>query len=255
MAPVTPAAPRAAAPAASSEVSAPSSPGAPAPANASVDEASGNSQVSSDVRAERAFELLAEGLHYADERAWAKARDKLLDAWSYAEFPNIAFHLAVVYDALGEPQRAREQLARYQSLAQPTNVNYAAASTLSAKLRGASAASTPPPRPSPVPDTSRSEAPVAPLVLAGSGAAMLLAAVTTGLLANAAEGELERNCPRDSCPSYLESVADRGRTMKLVTNVLLIAGGTALGAGAAWWFGAACSSATEGCSAALTGRF
>lgn len=227
-----------------------------APAKAAPSEATyGGPRLTSDVQADHAFKLQAEALKFADEKAWDKARDKLIEAWQYGEFPNVAFHLAAVYDALNEPELASEQLGKFLSLAEPSNVNYVAAVTLQAKLRKPEAAWHPPPAPAPGPqDLTRGSAPVASVVLAASGAAMLFAALTTGLLANAAEGELERNCPQNRCDPKLQGVADRGRTLKLVTNTLLVTGGAALGAGAAWWVSMACSSA-HGCSAALSGRF
>ena len=78
--------------------------------------------------------------------------------------------------------------------------------------------------------------PIGPVVTMSAGGAVLIAALTTGLLTNAREDELVRNCNSEQvCESKLAEVKDGGKDLKLVTNVLLATGGAAITAGIVWW--------------------
>jgi hypothetical protein len=180
--------------------------------------------------AARAFALLDEALSLVDQARWREAKGKLEEARAAAELPNIVFHLARTHLRLSEPSQARVALSRFNTLASAHNPNRSLAARL--ELAFARPGLTASPDSSP-PARRRPLGPI--LTLAGGGAA-LIASLTTGLLASAAEGELERNCAENGvCPDPLASVQTRGERLKLSTNLLLGVGGAAVVAGASWW--------------------
>jgi hypothetical protein len=73
-----------------------------------------------------------------------------------------------------------------------------------------------------------------PLVLGGTGGALLLSGAVTGWLATSKHDELRRACPGDDCPESkaLEATRDSGRALARAADVLLIAGAVCTGVGA-----------------------
>jgi hypothetical protein len=183
---------------------------------------------------EQALLLLDQALTLADEADWKGAQAKLEQARKLKELPNIVFHLARAHLRLQETAPALSLLARFRELAGKHNPNTQEAERLlaehSAPGRAApSAPVTPPP--------ARKKVPVGPLVTISSGGVVLLVSLMTGLLAKAAEDELQRNCASNGmCPSKLEAVRDRGERLKLTTNILIGVGAAAVAAGTGWWF-------------------
>jgi tetratricopeptide (TPR) repeat protein len=108
---------------------------------------------------------------------------------------------------------------------------------------------------------------IAPWIVAGAGAAMLLAGAVTGVLALGAVGDIEDECENDICPSSyeeLEEDRDSARTLVRVTDYLLLGGTIVLAAGVTWWFlssgddeepAVTAGCGPDGCSAVLRGAF
>lgn len=175
----------------------------------------------------QALVLLDQALTQAERAEWREAASTLEQARKLAEFPNIVFHLARAHLRLHDTRRGLAELARFEELAEPFNPNRAEAE----RLRSAHA----------MPSrfgggAERRKLPLGPLLTVSGGGAALLSALITGLLADAAEDELKRNCGGDDvCPSYLEAVRDHGQRLKLATNVLLGVGAAAVAVGTGWW--------------------
>jgi tetratricopeptide (TPR) repeat protein len=63
------------------------------------------------------------------------------------------------------------------------------------------------------------------VAVAAGGAALMLGSIGTGLVANSKASELEDKCAdKNSCDPKYKSLADSGRTMAVVTDVLLFGG-------------------------------
>jgi tetratricopeptide (TPR) repeat protein len=77
---------------------------------------------------------------------------------------------------------------------------------------------------------------VMPVVIGGVGAAMMAGSIATGLMASSKQKELEDKCVNGTCDSSLKATADSGKTLTLVTNVLLAGGGAVLATGAVLLF-------------------
>jgi hypothetical protein len=72
-----------------------------------------------------------------------------------------------------------------------------------------------------------------PLVLGGTGGALLVSSAVTGWLATSKSNELRRSCPGDECPESraLEATRDSGRNLARATDLLLITGALCAGVG------------------------
>lgn len=104
-------------------------------------------------------------------------------------------------------------------------------------------------------------------IVAGVGAAALIGGVITGSMALSTQSELESNCPDGVCPPGYDYAgpADSGRTLALLTDILIPVGVAAVAAGVVLIIvlqdggdesttaGAACDQ--HGCMGALRGRF
>lgn len=122
------------------------------------------------------------------------------------------------------------------------------------------------------PVTQRSEADASPssalspypFVVAGAGAALVIAGVITGVMALDQQSSLDQMCVDGACAPEVDHVSrvSTGRTLATATDVLWIGGGVVLAAGVAWLLvevtssplpappiTAACT--PEGCSVAL----
>jgi hypothetical protein len=175
----------------------------------------------------QALELLDQALAQIERAEWREAERTLERAKQLAEFPNLVFHLARAHFRLGKTRQGLKELARFEELAGPFNPNRAEAERLrSEHTTHTSFAS----------ESARRTLPLGPLLTVSGGGAVLISALVTGLLADAAADELKRNCGGDNvCPDYLEDVRERGDRLKLATNVLLGVGGAAVAVGTGWW--------------------
>ena len=77
---------------------------------------------------------------------------------------------------------------------------------------------------------------LAPWIVAGAGAAMVVVGAVTGAVALTKTSSIANKCPSDACPAGYNLDADRSsaRTFVRATDVLLIGGGVVLAAGATW---------------------
>lgn len=75
-----------------------------------------------------------------------------------------------------------------------------------------------------------------PWVVAGAGAALLVAGAVTGVVALGKQSDLATACPNDLCPSTfdLEGARSSAKTLIGVTDVLLIGGGVLVAGGVTW---------------------
>lgn len=91
----------------------------------------------------------------------------------------------------------------------------------------------PPTEPGPDEATEPEEPPektdLVPLILMGTGGAMVIGSVVTGVMVGSAQSDLEDKCPtKMACDASLEDTQSRGKTLAIVTDVLLF-GGLAVG--------------------------
>jgi hypothetical protein len=98
-----------------------------------------------------------------------------------------------------------------------------------------------------------SDLPIPALVVAAAGALLLGGSAITGVMTASKQSQLEDGCPtRLGCDPLLEDARDSGKTLALVTDVLLFTGIAAVGVAAALWiFGqdepSGSASASVGC--------
>jgi hypothetical protein len=82
-------------------------------------------------------------------------------------------------------------------------------------------------------DAGDSDLPIPALVVAGAGALLLGGSAITGVMTASKQSQLEDGCPtRLGCDPALEDTRDSGKTLALVTDVLLFAGIAAVGVAA-----------------------
>jgi tetratricopeptide (TPR) repeat protein len=77
---------------------------------------------------------------------------------------------------------------------------------------------------------------LAPVAVMAGGGALMLGGVITGVMANSKSSELEDKCVGGQCPADLKSTADSGKTLAVVTDVLLFGGLATAAAGGVWLF-------------------
>jgi len=76
---------------------------------------------------------------------------------------------------------------------------------------------------------------LAPWILAGAGGALAIGGVVTGIMALSAQNDLKDRCDASgACPPGWESTRNRGRTLAIVSDVLLIGGGVVVAGGLLW---------------------
>ncbi len=112
---------------------------------------------------------------------------------------------------------------------------------VAAPVPPSSATGAPPPPSSaaPVPTTASTDAPppsgsgmkTAGYVAAGVGGAMILGGVITGLMSKSKESSVKDKCRGSVCPESARSDYDSAKSLATITNVLLIGGVVAAGAG------------------------
>jgi hypothetical protein len=191
---------------------------------------------SAQEKSARAFALLDKALGLIEQKQWTDAKAALEQARGLSEFPNIVFHLARTSYLLQEYPQAARDLDRFDVLAGPNNPNVADARLLREQLLRAGTPLPAHPTATTIDDESPSGVPIGPVLTVAVGGAALIAAVTTGALANAAEGELMRNCDGHRCREELRDVRDNGHLYQIATNVLLSVGAAAVAAGGVWWW-------------------
>lgn len=93
----------------------------------------------------------------------------------------------------------------------------------------ASTTAAPPPTSDPPPESSGMK--TAGYVAAGVGGAMILGGVITGLMSKSKESSVKDKCRGTVCPESAKSDYDSAKSLATITNVLLIGGVVAAGAG------------------------
>jgi len=77
---------------------------------------------------------------------------------------------------------------------------------------------------------------IVPYILMGVGGAMVVGGVVVGVMAMGKHSELEEKCVTDPCDASLKSLADDGKTLNVVADVLLFGGIAAAATGGVLWF-------------------
>lgn len=150
-----------------------------------------------DEKAAEALRAYLTKVEVIENRAQLEARLKALDA-------GIAQRKAAEAKQAAERERlAREQAA--QKAAAEAAAEKAAAST-----------------PAPVEEDKRWWR--TPVIVMGAGGALMAGSLVTGLMSNAKQKDLEDQCEGKVCDPSLKSTADSGKTLALVTDVLLFSG-------------------------------
>jgi tetratricopeptide (TPR) repeat protein len=84
----------------------------------------------------------------------------------------------------------------------------------------------------PAADDDEGEFPLVPVILMGTGGAMIVGSVITGVMASSAQSDLEDECPeKTNCDPDLEDTQSKGKTLAIVTDVLLFGGIATAGVG------------------------
>lgn len=63
-----------------------------------------------------------------------------------------------------------------------------------------------------------------PVIVMAAGGALMVGSLPTGLMANSKSKKLENECDEEPCDASLKSTADSGKTLAVVTDVLLFGG-------------------------------
>jgi tetratricopeptide (TPR) repeat protein len=240
--------------------------------------------------AARAHFLL--GRSHFDAGEFTKAAAEFEEAYRISQRPALLYNLYVAYRDAGDTANAartlREYLAKEQNIENRPQLEarlVALERTPATPTTAATPAEAAPTEATPTEPVAPSETQLAantraaedteppapkrsivlPLVLIGTGGAMVIGSVVTGLMASSAQSELEEMCPtRMNCPAGLEDTQSKGQTMALLTDILLFGGVAVAGAGAALWvFGgssedepqASAACAPGGCAASVRLRF
>jgi tetratricopeptide (TPR) repeat protein len=242
---------------------------------------------STDDQARRHFRL---GSAHYENGSFLEAAHEFEEAYRLSNRAQLLYNIYVAYRDAGDLPHSRDALRSY--LEQVPDAENAA--MLRARLESLDRmlAAAPPPTTESTPpstepesepqatsvdtETSDGEASAAtssghslspfPFAIAGLGAALMVSGAITGPMALSSEQTLNSMCPNRACPPGYDfaSEADRGRTLALATDILLISGGVVLAAGVVWFVldlvgaspsseptavAAACT--TDGCQAAL----
>lgn len=234
-----------------------------------------------DERARRHFEA---GRNLYDAGAFERAGREFEEAYRLSSRPELLYNVYVAHRDAGNVGKAAAALRQYLDEMEeaPDRVNLEArlqsleeqAAALEAaeqarlaeeeaRAEAETSAGTPDPEPQPVEESGPN---IVPWVIAGVGAAALIAGAVTGVMALGAVSDIEEQCPDDACePDFdLAGERDDARTLVRATDFLLL-GGTLLVAGGLAWallgvddeerapVAAACG--PGGCMAELRGRF
>lgn len=109
--------------------------------------------------------------------------------------------------------------------------------TTSTSEPAAQAPASTPAEPAPLPETASAQSDsgpgLVPWIVMGGGGALIAGGVVTGIMALGKKSDLESACTDGVCPPELRSEADSGKTLALMTDILVGAGIAAVGVGAA----------------------
>lgn len=205
-----------------------------------------------DAAAKAKFDL---GRQHYEAGRFVEAAQAFDEAYRISQLPALLYNLYLAYRDANDTPRAAVALRGY--LEQTKNV--ANRPLLEAKLAAmeqslrplpamqpapvpakpapapapAPREATPPTEPGPDAATAPDEPPektnLVPFILMGTGGAMVIGSVVTGLMVGSAQSDLEDKCAtKMACDASLADTQSRGKTLAIVTDVLLF-GGLALG--------------------------
>jgi tetratricopeptide (TPR) repeat protein len=193
-------------------------------------------------------------LHY-DHGRFDEAGREFAQAYEMTGNPALLYNLYLVHRDAGRVEAAAEALEGYlERVPDPPRRAGLEARLRSLKAQLAArgdggepqAAEPALPAPEPALDDARVEVgtddrsgatrpPLGAIVAMGTGGALLVGAVVTGVMTKSAESTLRDGCPeRVGCDPELESTRDRARRLAIVTDVLWITGAAAAVGGLLW---------------------
>lgn len=181
-------------------------------------------------------------IHY-DNGEFAKAAGAFEQAYKLSGREGLLYNLYLAYRDANEQEKAAEALRQYlakvevienraqlearlkaldEGIAQRKAAEAAEAAQAAERQHAAEQAA------APVAPVSQAPAPgrwwLTPVVLMGAGGALMLGSIGTGVVANNKANELEEGCVGNNCDPDLKATADSGKTMAIVTDVLLFGG-------------------------------
>lgn len=184
-------------------------------------------------------------IHY-DNGEFAKASVAFEEAYKLSGREGLLYNLYLAYRDANEQEKAAEALRQYlarvevienraqlearlkaldEGIAQRKAAEAAEAAE---RERAAAAAVAPAAAASQAPAQAAEPAPgrwwLVPVSVMGAGGALMLGSIATGVMANNKAKELEDGCEGDNCKPELKSTADSGKTLAMVTDVLLFGG-------------------------------
>lgn len=201
-----------------------------------------------------------------DRGEFAKAAGEFEEAYRISQRAALLYNLYLAYRDANEPAKAADALRRFlaeekdvdnrsqlearlaaleRGLAQPAAP--AAAPAVTGAPPAGAPESPPPPvaqeaaAPAPAPAQARpgsQEKPkLIPILLMAGGGALIAGSVVTGIMTLSAQSDLEHGCPNKSaCDPKFESTQSRGKTLAVVTDVLMVTGVAAAATGATLFF-------------------
>jgi tetratricopeptide (TPR) repeat protein len=212
-----------------------------APAAAQARPAAPVAGTENQVQAREAFERGR--IHY-DNGEFTKASQAFEDAYRLSGREGLLYNLYLAYRDANEQEKAAEALRQYLARVEVIEnraqlearlkaldegiAQRKAAEAAEAAQRGpvqeaaAPVAASPAPAAEPAPGRWW----LTPVSIMGAGGALMLGSIATGVMANNKAKELEEGCDGSDCSQRpdLESTADSGKTLALVTDVLLFGG-------------------------------
>jgi len=201
-----------------------------------------------DAEARRAFRVAQ--AHY-DNGEFEEAAVGFDEAYRLSQRPQLLYNMYVAYRDAQNLPRAADALQRYLEHVPDAPMHDQLRSRLgrmraAIEQHGASATVEPDgndpgldagamdaPSDDRADDAGDSDLPIPALVVAGAGALLLGGSAITGVMTASKQSQLEDGCPtRLGCDPALEDTRDSGKTLALVTDVLLFAGIAAVGVAA-----------------------
>jgi tetratricopeptide (TPR) repeat protein len=207
---------------------------APQPASAQADEQSATMSAL-DTEARQHFEF---GRTFYDSGRFQQAAEEFEAAYKLSNRPQLLYNVYVAKRDAGELPKAIEALRAYLDKVPdaPDRVNLKARlesleaqqqrqDAQEARIAEAQAAQ----QKQPAPQRTRIERKrsVVPYVLLGTGGALLLGSVATGVIALKGAKDLDDRCGGNNCPSTEEDKVNSTKTLAITTDVLWAVGGAA----------------------------
>ena len=207
-----------------------------------------------EARAREHFEI---GRRHYDMGSFREAAREFEAAYELSQRPALLLNVYLSYRDAAAPLEAARALRAYL---ESGVVGEADRPNLERRLEALErqAAGSASPRPASSPDV------VPPALVLGSGGALVLAGIATGIATVAEHGALEEACPAMRCPEAEAGRIDTVRALGITTDVLIGVGAAAAAAGLIWLIVELSAgspdepSATLGCGAGgceLRGRF